>query len=350
MDAFYASVEQLDNANLKGKPIAVGSGSNRGVVAAASYEARKYGVKSAMPSIIARERCKHLIFVKPRFYRYKELSDQIRSIFYEYTDLVEPLSLDEAFLDVTENKKNISYANVIAREIRNQIKDHVGLNSSAGISINKFIAKVATEINKPNGQKTIHPKQVDAFIDSLKIDKFFGIGKVTAKKMYALGIYTGSDLRRFRKSDLVKYFGKSGDHYFKIVRSIQNNPVNPNRIRKSIGAEETFSKDLTSESFILEKLAHISEDLDNRMRKNLNKGKTVTLKIKYNDFTQETRSKTIDKYISKKEEIFPIIENLIFNKRMKKPVRLLGIAITNLYKKEGLNINELSLQLRFDFF
>ena len=350
MDAFYASVEQLDNANLKGKPIVVGSESNRGVVAAASYEARKFGVKSAMPSIIARKRCEHLIFVKPRFYRYKELSDQIRSIFYEYTDLVEPLSLDEAFLDVTENKKSISYANIIAREIRNKIKNHVGLNSSAGISINKFLAKVATEINKPNGQKTIHPKQVDAFIDSLKIDKFFGIGKVTAKKMYDLGIYTGADLRKLEKSDLVKYFGKSGDHYFKIVRSIQNNPVNPNRIRKSIGAEQTFSKDLTSESFILEKLAHISEDLENRMRKNLNKGKTVTLKIKYNDFTQETRSKTIDKYISKKEEFFPIIENLIFNKRMKKPVRLLGIAITNLYKKDGLNINDFSLQLRFDFF
>ena len=251
MDAFYASVEQLDNSNLKGRPIAVGSESNRGVVAAASYEARKYGVKSAMPSIIARKRCKHLIFVKPRFYRYKELSDRIRSIFYEYTDLVEPLSLDEAFLDVTENKKNISYANVIAREIRKKIKNHIGLNSSAGISINKFIAKVATEINKPNGQKTIHPKQVDSFIDSLKIDEFFGIGKVTAKKMHDLGIYTGADLRKVERSDLVKYFGKSGDHYYKIVRSIQNNPVNPYRIRKSIGAEQTFSKDLKSENFIL---------------------------------------------------------------------------------------------------
>lgn len=350
MDAFYASVEQLDNSNLKGRPIAVGSESNRGVVAAASYEARKYGVKSAMPSIIARKRCKHLIFVKPRFYRYKELSDRIRSIFYEYTDLVEPLSLDEAFLDVTENKKNISYANVIAREIRKKIKNHIGLNSSAGISINKFIAKVATEINKPNGQKTIHPKQVDSFIDSLKIDEFFGIGKVTAKKMHDLGIYNGADLRKVERSDLVKYFGKSGDHYYKIVRSIQNNPVNPYRIRKSIGAEKTFSKDLKSENFILEKLAYISEDLENRMRKNSNKGKTITIKIKYNDFSQETRSKTVDKYISKKEEFFPIIENLIFNKSMKKPVRLLGIAITNLYKKDSLNVNDYILQLKFDFF
>lgn len=349
MDAFYASVEQLDNSNLKGKPVAVGSESNRGVVAAASYEARKYGVKSAMPSIIAKKKCKHLIFVKPRFYRYKELSNQIRSIFFEYTDLVEPLSLDEAFLDVTKNKKNIMYANLIAREIRSKIRNQVGLNASAGISINKFIAKVATEINKPNGQKTIHPKQVDSFINALQIDKFFGVGKVTAKKMHGLGIYTGRDLRKFKKSDLMKYFGKSGIHYFEIVRSIQNNPVNPNRIRKSIGAEQTFSQDLTSESFILEKLDQISEDLENRMRRKLNKGKTVTLKIKYSDFTQETRSKTIDEYISKKEEFFPIIEELIFNKVINKPIRLLGISITNLYKKDSSGSKNYNLQLKFDF-
>ena len=349
MDAFYASVEQLDNSNLKGKPVAVGSESNRGVVAAASYEARKYGVKSAMPSIIAKKKCKHLIFVKPRFYRYKELSNQIRSIFFEYTDLVEPLSLDEAFLDVTKNKKNIMYANLIAREIRSKIRNQVGLNASAGISINKFIAKVATEINKPNGQKTIHPKQVDSFINALQIDKFFGVGKVTAKKMHGLGIYTGRDLRKFKKSDLMKYFGKSGIHYFEIVRSIQNNPVNPNRIRKSIGAEQTFSQDLTSESFILEKLDQISEDLENRMRSKLNKGKTVTLKIKYSDFTQETRSKTIDEYISKKEEFFPIIEELIFNKVINKPIRLLGISITNLYKKDSSGSKNYNLQLKFDF-
>ncbi len=349
MDAFYASVEQLDNSNLKGKPVAVGSESNRGVVAAASYEARKYGVKSAMPSIIAKKKCKHLIFVKPRFYRYKELSNQIRSIFFEYTDLVEPLSLDEAFLDVTKNKKNIMYANLIAREIRSKIRNQVGLNASAGISINKFIAKVATEINKPNGQKTIHPKQVDSFINALQIDKFFGVGKVTAKKMHGLGIYTGRDLRKFKKSDLMKYFGKSGIHYFEIVRSIQNNPVNPNRIRKSIGAEQTFSQDLTSESFILEKLDQISEDLENRMRRKLNKGKTVTLKIKYSDFTQETRSKTIDEYISKKEEFFPIIEELIFNRVINKPIRLLGISITNLYKKDSSGSKNYNLQLKFDF-
>ena len=241
------------------------------------------------------------------------------------------------------------YANLIAREIRSKIRNQVGLNASAGISINKFIAKVATEINKPNGQKTIHPKQVDSFINALQIDKFFGVGKVTAKKMHGLGIYTGRDLRKFKKSDLMKYFGKSGIHYFEIVRSIQNNPVNPNRIRKSIGAEQTFSQDLTSESFILEKLDQISEDLENRMRRKLNKGKTVTLKIKYSDFTQETRSKTIDEYISKKEEFFPIIEELIFNKVINKPIRLLGISITNLYKKDSSGSKNYNLQLKFDF-
>ena len=349
MDAFYASVEQLDDSNLKGKAIAVGGESKRGVVAAASYEARKFGVRSAMSSVIAKNICKNLIFVKPRFHRYKEISKQIRSIFFEYTDLVEPLSLDEAFLDVTENKKNINLASTVAKEIRTKIKRKIGLNSSAGISINKFIAKVATEINKPNGQKTIHPSQVDSFIDSLEIGKFFGVGKVTAKKMNSIGVFTGKDLRRFDQVDLLKHFGKSGKHYFEIVRSIQDNPVNPNRERKSVGAEQTFSNDLDSENFILEKLKQISEDLENRMKKNSNKGKTITVKIKYDDFTQETRSKTIDRYISKKEDFFPIIEQLIFHKSIDKSVRLLGISITNLYKKDVLAIKDYNLQLKLDF-
>ena len=349
MDAFYASVEQLDDSSLKGKAVAVGSENERGVVAAASYEARKFGVRSAMPSVIAKKKCKNLIFVKPRFHRYKDISRKIRSIFFEYTDLVEPLSLDEAFLDVTENKKNISLASVIATEIRTKIKRQIGLNSSAGISINKFISKVATEINKPNGQKTIHPNHVDSFIDSLEIEKFFGIGKVTAKKMNNLGVFTGKDLRKFDQVDLLKYFGKSGKHYFEVVRSIQNNPVNPNRIRKSIGAEQTFSNDLNSENFILEKLDQIAEDLENRMKKNSNKGKTITVKIKYSDFTQETRSKTIDTYISKKEDFFPIIEQLIFHKDMIKSVRLLGISITNLYRTDTAGAKDYSLQLKFDF-
>ncbi len=213
MDAYYASVEQLDNPELRGKPVAVGGGKKRGVVAAASYEAREFGVRSAMPSVIALKRCENLIFVRPRFDRYKEISFQIRQIFADYTDLIEPLSLDEAFLDVTVNKKNIELAANIATEIRARIKDETGLTASAGVSINKFLAKVASDINKPNGQKTIHPSQVDSFIDQLPVGKFFGVGKVTAKKMNEMGIFNGADLRKYQKEELVDRFGKTGKHY-----------------------------------------------------------------------------------------------------------------------------------------
>ena len=350
MDAFYASVEQLDNPDLKGKPVAVGGDRERGVVAAASYEARKYGVRSAMASVLARKKCKDLIFVRPRSYRYKEVSKQIRKIFSDYTDLIEPLSLDEAFLDVTTNKKDIELAADIAIEIRSRIKSETGLTASAGISINKFLAKVATEVNKPNGQKTIHPSKVDEFIDSLAIDRFFGVGKVTAKKMKDLGIYSGKDLRRFDRDDLVRHFGKSGNHYYKIVRSIQDSPVNPSRIRKSVGAERTFSKDIDSESFMLDELDSIADELERRMIKSENKGRTVTVKLKYSDFTQQTRSKTIEDYISTKEEFFPVIEELIYQKEIDKSVRLLGISISNLFKEvKKPKEEEFSLQLKFDF-
>ena len=349
MDAFYSSVEQMDNPNIKGKPVAVGGSKERGVVAAASYEARKYGVKSAMPSILAKKKCKNLIFVKPRFKRYKEISNQIRNIFFDYTDLIEPLSLDEAFLDVTENKKNISLAANIAREIRTRINNEIGLTASAGISINKFIAKVATKVNKPDGQKTIHPSQVDEFIDALPIHKFFGVGQVTAKRMNELGIFNGADLKKFDIDNLKNHFGKSGEHFYKIVRSIQDNPVNPNRIRKSVGAERTFSQDIDSEGFMLDKLDGIADELENRMIQSDNKGKTVTIKLKYSDFTQQTRSKTIDDYLQTKEEIFPIIEELLYQKEIEKSVRLLGISITNLYRDNLLPKENFSVQLKFDF-
>ena len=349
MDAFYSSVEQMDNPNIKGKPVAVGGSKERGVVAAASYEARKYGVKSAMPSILAKKKCKNLIFVKPRFKRYKEISNQIRNIFFDYTDLIEPLSLDEAFLDVTENKKNISLAANIAREIRTRINNEIGLTASAGISINKFIAKVATEVNKPDGQKTIHPSQVDEFIDALPIHKFFGVGQVTAKRMNELGIFNGADLKKFDIDNLKNHFGKSGEHFYKIVRSIQDNPVNPNRIRKSVGAERTFSQDIDSEGFMLDKLDGIADELENRMIQSDNKGKTVTIKLKYSDFTQQTRSKTINDYLQTKEEIFPIIEELLYQKEIEKSVRLLGISITNLYRDNLLPKENFSVQLKFDF-
>ena len=349
MDAFYASVEQMDNPELRGKPVAVGGSKQRGVVAAASYEAREYGIKSAMPSTLAKQRCSKLIFVKPRFERYKEISNQIRNIFLEYTDLVEPLSLDEAFLDVTENKKNISLATDIATEIRERIKNEIGLTASAGISINKFIAKVATEINKPNGQKTIHPSQIDGFLDNLPIKKFFGVGKVTEKKMNDLGVYNGFDLKKVNLDTLRSYFGKSGEHFYNIVRSIHDNPVIPNRTRKSIGVEQTFFQDINSESFMLDKLNSIAEELENRLIKSNNKGKTVTIKIKYSDFNQQTRSKTVDDYLQAKEDFFPIIQDLLYQQEITKSVRLLGISITNLYNNNILDQENLSMQLKFNF-
>ena len=349
MDAFYASVEQMDDISLKGKPVVVGGSKERGVVAAASYEARKFGIRSAMPSVLAKKKCRDIVFVRPRFNRYKEISIEIRKIFYEYTDLVEPLSLDEAFLDVTENKKNISLAEKIASEIRERIKDSIGLSSSAGISINKFLAKIATDINKPNGQKTIHPSVVDSFIDDLPIGKFFGIGKVTAKKMNDMGIFNGAGLRSFSQDDLKKNFGKQGLHYFKIVRSIQDSPVNPNRIRKSVGAERTFTHDIDSEAFMLGKLDEIADELERRLINSGNKGKTVTVKIKYSDFSQETRSRSVEHYLQNKENIFPIIEELIYQKKMEKPVRLLGISITKLYRSGQSFDKNYLMQLKFNF-
>tara|TARA_B110000438_G_scaffold169154_1_gene161631 strand:- start:2 stop:1051 length:1050 start_codon:yes stop_codon:yes gene_type:complete len=349
MDAFFSSVEQLDNPSIKGKPVAVGGSNERGVVAAASYEARKYGVRSAMPSVLAKKKCKNLIFVKPRIKRYKEISKQIRDIFFDYAELIEPLSLDEAFLDVTENKKNIILAADIAREIRARINDEIGLTASAGISINKFIAKAATEVNKPDGQKTIHPSQVDEFIDRLPIHKFHGVGKVTAKKMNELGIFSGTDLKGFSINKLKKNFGKSGEHFYRIVRSTQDNPVNPNRIRKSVGAERTFSKDIDSESFMLDKLDNIADELERRMIESGNKGKTVTIKLKYSDFTQQTRSKTMDEYLQTKEDIFPIIQDLLYQKTIEKPVRLLGISIANLLTNNLSSKKNINVQLKFDF-
>lgn len=349
MDAFFSSVEQLDDPSIKGKPVAVGGSNERGVVAAASYEARKYGVRSAMPSVLAKKKCKNLIFVKPRIKRYKEISKQIRDIFFDYAELIEPLSLDEAFLDVTENKKNIILAADIAREIRARINDEIGLTASAGISINKFIAKAATEVNKPDGQKTIHPSQVDEFIDKLPIHKFHGVGKVTEKKMNELGVFSGADLKGFSINELKKNFGKSGEHFYKIVRSTQDNPVNPSRIRKSVGAERTFSKDIDSESFMLDKLDNIADELERRMIESGNKGKTVTIKLKYSDFTQQTRSKTMDEYLQTKEDIFPIIQDLLYQKTIEKPVRLLGISIANLHTNNLSSKKNINVQLKFDF-
>lgn len=352
MDAFYASVEQRDDPSLKGKPVAVGGGSKRGVVAAASYEARRYGVRSAMSGFLARQKCPELIFVKPRFDRYKEISGQIREIFLDYTELVEPLSLDEAYLDVTENRKGLPSATLIAREIRKRIYNTTGLTASAGISTNKFVAKVASDINKPNGQKTVPPEEVEAFLLGLDIRKFYGVGKVTAEKMYQLGIFTGADLKTKSEDYLIEHFGKSGSHYFHVVRGVHNSPVQPSRIPKSVGAERTFSENLSSEVFMLEKLAHIAAELEKRLASKKRAGKTVTLKIKYSDFRLQTRSRTLPYFISSAELILNTARELLYQEALQNSVRLLGISLSNLNTEAPKNDPEtasVSVQLRFEF-
>tara|TARA_R110000868_G_scaffold124959_6_gene330160 strand:+ start:7548 stop:8648 length:1101 start_codon:yes stop_codon:yes gene_type:complete len=352
MDAFYASVEELDNPDLKGKALAVGGNEIRGVVSAASYEARKFGVRSAMSGYIAKKKCPHLIFVKPRFERYKEISQKIRAIFYEYTDLVEPLSLDEAYLDVTINKKGNPSASLVAKEIRQRIFDEIGLAASAGISINKFIAKVASDINKPNGQKTVNPEEVIEFLEHLEIRKFYGVGKVTTQKMYKLGIFTGLDLKQKSEAFLTEHFGKSGAYYYTVVRGIHNSIVKPNRIPKSVGAERTFNENLSSEIFMLERLEHIAIELERRLKKSKISGKTVTLKIKYSDFTLNTRSKTLLYYIADKNLIYETAKELLYQEKMENSVRLLGISMANLNTENKDKIESkkiVSIQLQFDF-
>ena len=351
MDAFYASVEQMDNPDLKGKPIAVGGGGKRGVISAASYEARKYGVKSAMSGNLAIKLCPDIIFVKTNFDRYIEISKKIRAIFYEYTDLVEPLSLDEAYLDVTQNKKGNPSASLIAQEIRDRIFNEVGLTASAGISINKFIAKVASDYNKPNGQKIVKPEDVISFLEDLDIRKFYGVGKVTAEKMYQKGIFTGRDLKAKSIEYLDTHFGKSGRYYYFVVRGIHNSEVKPNRIRKSLAAERTFSENLSSEIFMLEKLKHIAEEVSRRLNKSKVAGKTVTLKIKYSDFTLQTRSKTLPYYINDKDIILDTAKDLLYQERLNNSVRLLGISMSNLNTetKKKLEQKSVSVQLKFGF-
>ena len=348
MDAFFASVEQLDCPELRGKPIAVGGGGNRGVVAAASYEARKYGVRSAMSGAKARKLCPDLIFVSPRFERYKEISLQIREIFYEYTDLVEPLSLDEAYLDVTFNKKNNPSATNIAKEIRKKIFEKTGLTASAGVSVNKFIAKIASDYKKPNGQTTIKPNKIIPFLDSLDIRKFYGIGKVTAEKMYALGIFTGKDLREKSLPFLQCHFGNSGLYYYEIARGIHRNPVNPIRIAKSIGVERTFEHDEQYQTHLLTPLDALSKELEQRLKKRNLSGRTITLKIKYSDFTTQTRSKTLAKFVSDQNMLFRIGEELLFQENLKNSVRLLGLSVSNLNVWEKQNQPKY-IQLQFEF-
>ena len=346
MDAFYASVEQMDHPELKGKPLAVGGSEVRGVVSAASYEARKFGVRSAMSGYMAKKLCPEIIFVRPRFDRYKEISKKIRNIFLDYTDLVEPLSLDEAYLDVTENKKGNPSATLIAQEIRKRIFEEVGLTASAGISINKFVAKIASDYHKPNGQKTVNPDEVASFLEALDVKKFYGVGKVTAEKMYQLGIFTGADLKNKSLEYLEEHFGNSGQSFYNLARGISYSQVKPNRTLKSVGAERTFSVNLSSEVFMEERLENIAKELERRLQKTKIAGKTITLKIKYSDFTLQTRSKTLPYFISDKSLIADTAKELLYQERLKESVRLLGISLHNLNTETKKSV---VVQLKFDF-
>jgi len=344
MDAFFASIEQRDNPDLKGIPVVVGSAGKRGVVAAASYEARKFGVFSAQPSSIALRNCPNLIFVKPRFEVYKKVSDQIREIFLEYTDLVEPLSLDEAYLDVTENKMRLKSATIIAKEIKAKIRSTTQLTASAGVSINKFLAKVASDQDKPDGLFVITPGQAETFVDKLPIEKFHGIGKVTAGKMHELGIKHGIDLKKLSIEELVNRFGKVGRYYYHIARAIDDRPVNPHRARKSLGAERTFEEDLLNDREILEHTDRIADILVGRMEKSKAIGKTVTLKLKYNDFEVINRSKTFGHFISDPNEIRQVSRELMQKELpAKKGIRLIGVTISNLESDLEQGVKQLTL-------
>lgn len=346
MDAFFASVEQLDNPELKGKPVVVGGSGERGVVAAASYEARKFGVKSAMSSKVAKRKCPNLIFIKPHFSRYKEISSQISNIFLEYTDLVEPLSLDEAYLDVTYIKKGKPSATLIAKEITARIYEETGLTASAGVSYNKFLAKVASDVNKPNGIFVVTPNQAQEFIDKLEVRKFFGIGQVTAGKLNQIGIWVGADLKNMERLELIQMFGKAGNYYYNICRGKDNRLVQPTRERKSVGAEQTFLTDLFYLTDLESELLNICSILWKRMEHSRVKAKTLTLKYKYSDFEQHTRSKTISGYFSSKSKLITEGKLLLKTKGgFSKGIRLLGLTVSNFIKDEAAK----PVQLTIDF-
>lgn len=346
MDAFYASVEQRDDPELRGLPVAVGGLEARGVVAAASYEARTYGVYSAMPSVTAKRKCPGLVFVKPRFDVYKAVSAQIREIFAEYTPFIEPLSLDEAYLDVTENLKGMTIATEIALEIREKIKAVTGLNASAGISYNKFLAKIASDLNKPNGQAVITPKNGPAFVAGLPVRKFHGIGPATAEKMHRLGIATGADMREKKIEFLVRHFGKSGPYFYGVARGVDERLVKPNRARKSVGAEDTFAKDIYSYELALEGLKPLIAKVWRYCEANSISGKTLTLKVKYSDFNQITRSKSIAQGFQSPAAIEETIAALLESAfPTRKGVRLLGLTMSSLEPWTAGTMQQLTLTL-----
>jgi DNA polymerase-4 len=330
MDAFYASVEQRDNPDLRGKPVAVGGSRERGVVAAASYEARKFGVRSAMPSVTAKRQCPDLIFVKPRFEVYKAVSQQIREIFAEHTAMIEPLSLDEAYLDVTENLQSIPLARDVALAIRTKIKEVTGLNASAGISYNKFLAKLASDHRKPNGQYVITPEMGPAFVETLPVGKFHGIGPATSAKMNSLGLYTGLDMRNQSLEFMQANFGKAGSYYYWISRGVDNREVRADRIRKSVGAENTFSTDLTEFEQMLSELQPLIDKVWRHCEEKGSRGRTVTLKVKFADFELISRSRTVAGTVGSRSELESTSAELLKALfPMKKAVRLLGVSVSS---------------------
>ena len=338
MDAFYASVEQRDNPDYRGKPIVVGGSpeGRGGVVATASYEARRFGIRSAMPSKKAQQLCPEAIFVFPRFAAYKEVSTQVRAIFRRYTDLIEPLSLDEAYLDVTEDKLHIGSAIEIARLIKQAIKDELQLTASAGVSVNKFVAKIASDMNKPDGLKFIGPSAIPAFMETLPVEKFFGVGRVTAEKMKKMDLHTGADLKRLSREELLRHFGKPGGFYYDIVRGIDERPVEPNRETKSLAAEDTFPHDLASAAEMDPELDRLAQVVHRRLQTYQLAGRTITLKIKYADFRIITRSRSFPQPVSDLATIAATAKDLLLHTEPEgKPVRLLGISLSNFGESAG---------------
>ncbi len=349
MDAFFASVEQRDNPDYRGRPLVVGGPpqGRGGVVAAASYEARRFGIRSAMPSKRAAQLCPDLLFVRPRFAVYKEVSAHIRQIFHRHTDLIEPLSLDEAYLDVSVDKQGIGSAIAIARQIKQAIKDELQLTASAGVSVNKFVAKIASDLNKPDGLAFIGPGEIEGFMEQLAVEKFYGVGRVTADKMKLMGLHTGADLKRMAEEELVMHFGKAGRFYYRIVRGIDERPVQPDRETKSVGAEDTFAYDLTDIAEMDAELQKIANIVGERMQRHGLRGRTITLKVKYHDFRQITRSLSVPQPTCDAGDIFSTSCQLLRTTDLTgMKVRLLGISVSGFKEPPVHTRIQESIQLR----
>lgn len=338
MDAFYASVEQRDFPEYRGKPLIVGGlpEGRGGVVATASYEARSYGVRSAMPSKVAQRLCPDALFVYPRFDAYKAASRHIREIFHRYTDIVEPLSLDEAYLDVTDDKQGIGSALVIAKRIKQAIREELQLTASAGVSINKFVAKIASDMQKPDGLTFIGPSKIEAFMEELPVERFFGVGKVTAAKMKAMGFNIGADLKKLSEAELIRYFGKPGRFYYQIVRGIDHREVQPHREAKSVSVEDTYQQDLTAVDDMLAELGRLTVKLVSRLQGAQLKGRTITVKFKFHDFSLMTRSHTLQEPVNDEGSLFHIVKRIIGKVDLRgRKIRLLGVGVSNLEKQDG---------------